>query len=132
MDDRSLLALCAAHSFAFAAFHLGFWRLFDWREQLPRLSTANRAILPILNLRLIYMFAGIGALCLAFPADLTTTALGRALLLGMSGFWLGRLIEQLVYLPLHRSVSGRARLAMIALTSLFALGVGLFAWPALR
>jgi hypothetical protein len=134
MDDRSLLALCAAHSFAFAAFHLGFWTLFDWREQLPRLSPANRAILPILNLRLIYVFVGIGALCLAFPAELATTPLGRALLLGMAGFWLGRLIEQFVYLPLHRiaPAPARVRRGMIALTSLFALGVGLFAWPALR
>ena len=125
MDDRTLLALCAAHSLGFAAFHLGFWKLFDWREQLPRLSVANRAILPILNLRLIYVFAGIGTLCLLFPDELANTALGRALLLGMSGFWLGRLIEQFVFLPYHRA-------SVHALSALFALGTGLFAWPVLR
>lgn len=125
MSDTSLLALGAIHSFAFAAFHLTFWKLFDWRGQLPRLSTANRAILPILNLRLTYVFLGVGALCLAFPRDLVGTALGRAILLGMSGFWLGRLIEQFVFLPYHR-------VSVHALSALFALGAVLFAWPALR
>lgn len=125
MSDSALLALCAAHSFALAAFHLLFWRLFRWREELPRLSVANRAILPILNLRLTYVFLGVGALCLAFPAELVGTALGRAILLGMAGFWIGRLIEQFVYLRVNRP-------AVHALSAVFALGALLFAWPALR
>ena len=125
MNDSALLALCAAHSFALAAFHLTFWRLFDWREELPRMSVANRAILPILNLRLTYVFLGIGALCLAFPRELVETALGRALMLGMAGFWLGRLIEQFVFLRIDRP-------AVHALSAVFALGTVLFAWPALR
>jgi hypothetical protein len=56
MSDTALLALCAAHSFAFAAFHLAFRKLFGWREALPRMSVANRAILLIANLRLVYVF----------------------------------------------------------------------------
>ena len=48
MSDTALLALCAAHSFSFAAFHLAFWKLFDWREELPRMSLANRAILQVM------------------------------------------------------------------------------------
>jgi len=125
VSDRVLLLLCAAHSFGFAAFHLGFWKVFAWREELPRMSVANRAILQISNLRLIYVFLGVGALCLTFPEELVQTALGNAFLLGMAGFWLGRLIEQFVLLPYHR-------LAIHALSALFALGVVVFAWPALR
>ena len=125
MSDSVLLALCAAHSFALAAFHLMFWRLFRWREELPRMSVANRAILPILNLRLTYVFLGVGALCIAFPRELVGTALGRAVMLGMAGFWLGRLIEQFVFLRVDHP-------AVHALSAVFALGAGLFAWPALR
>lgn len=125
MSDRFLLALCAAHSFAFAAFHLAFWKLFGWREQLPRLSRANRAIVQILNLRLTYVFLGIGALCLAFPRELAGTKMGRAVLLGMAGFWLFRLVEQFVFL--------RSRHWLVqALNLAFAAGAALFAWPALR
>jgi hypothetical protein len=125
MSDAALLALCAAHSFAFAAFHLAFRKLFGWREELPRMSIANRAILQIANLRLVYLFLGIGALCLAFPRELVDTALGRALMLGMAGFWAGRLLEQFVFLRVNR-------ISVHLLSALFALGIVLFAWPALR
>jgi hypothetical protein len=125
MDDRTLLALCAIHSFALAAFHLMFWRLFRWREELPRMSVANRAILQIINLRLIYVFLGVGALCLAFPEELVATRLGRAMMLGMSAFWIGRSIEQFVFLPFNRPL-------IHALTGIFMLGALLFAWPVLR
>jgi hypothetical protein len=125
MSDRTLLALCAAHSFGFAAFHLGFWRLFGWRETLGRMTLADRAILQIANLRLIYLFLAVGVLCLAFPTELAGSALGRAMLLGMAGFWLGRLIEQFVFLRYHR-------IALHVLTACITLGIALFAWPALR
>ena len=44
MSTRPLLLLCALHSLAFAAFHLGFWRLFDWPRSLAGTTRANRAI----------------------------------------------------------------------------------------
>lgn len=125
MSDRTLLAFCAAHSFGFALFHLGFWQLFGWRETLRGMTLADRAILQISNLRLIYLFVAIGMLCLAFPVELAGSALGRALLLGMAGFWLGRLIEQFVFLRYHRA-------ALHVLSACIALGIVLFAWPALR
>ena len=125
MSDAVLLALCAAHSFAFAAFHLAFWKLFRWRETLPRMTPADRAILQIANLRLVYLFLGVGALCLAFPQELAGSTLGRAVLLGMAGFWAGRLLEQFVFLPGNR-------ILLHALSAAFALGIVLFAWPALR
>lgn len=125
MDDRTLLALCALHSFTFAAFHALFWRLFGWPKTLREAGIANRAIIQIANLRLIYLFATVGALCLALPDELAGTLLGRVLLLGMAGFWLGRLIEQFVFLPYNRP-------AVHALSATFALGIVLFAWPALR
>ena len=54
------LLLCALHSYAFAAFHLAFWRLFGWKRELAKVGLATRAIVQILNLRLVYVFMGIG------------------------------------------------------------------------
>lgn len=125
ISDQTLLTLCAVHSFAFAVFHLAFWRLFGWREQLALLSRVNRGIVQILNLRLTYVFFAIGALCLAFPQELVGTQLGRAVLLGMAGFWLARLLEQFIFLRIRHW-------AVHVLNLSFALGVLLFAWPALR
>ena len=125
MSDEALLRLCALHSFLLAGFHLLFWKLFDWPRALSGSSLATRVVPQILNLRLIYLFLGVGALCIAFPQELVSTPLGRALMLGMAGFWLGRLIEQFVFLRYHR-------VAIHVLSAMFALGIVLFAWPVLR
>ena len=105
-----------------AAFHLGFWKLFGWPRAYAGTSLVNRVVPQILNLRLIYFFTCIGALCLTFPTDLAGSAMGRAILLGMSGFWLGRLVEQFVFLRVNHA-------GVHALSAVFLLGAVLFAWP---
>ncbi len=117
-----MLFLCAAHSFGFALFHLGFWRLFDWPRTLQATTLPNRAILQIANVQLVWVFTGVGLLCLLFPDDLAGTPLGRALLAGMSAFWLVRLAGQFVWLRLHHPL-------VHVLSLLFALGAVLFALP---
>jgi len=124
MDADLLVRLAGAHSFAFALFHMAFWRLFRWRETLARATLADRAILQILNLRLIYVFLGVAVLCFAFTSELHATSLGRAVLIGMSLFWVGRTIEQFVFLRIDRPM-------IHVLTALFVAGAALFALPLL-
>ncbi|MFY2762927.1 hypothetical protein [Arenimonas sp. MALMAid1274] len=124
MQDTHFILLAGVHSLAFAAFHAGFWKLFDWPRDLRANSVATRAVVQILNLRLIYVFLGIAALCLAFPDELAGSALGRALLAGMALFWVGRTIEQWVFLPYNTPLVHR-------LTAAFVAGAGLFAAPLL-
>ena len=120
-----VLVLCAAHSFALALFHIAFWRLFRWPATLRETTFANRAILQIANVQLIWVFLGVAALCLWFPAELRGTGLGRAVLAGMSGFWIVRLIQQAVFLRVNHPL-------VHALSVVFAVGAALFAWPLLR
>ncbi|WP_129713576.1 hypothetical protein [Pedobacter sp. SYP-B3415] len=118
----TLVLVCGVYSLAFAGFHLLFWKLFNWKTELKKLSFANRGILQILNLRIIYIFFLIAFLCFAYPDELLNTRLGKAVMIGMSLFWLGRLIEQLVLL--------RAKHVVIhILTAVFAMGAILFASP---
>ena len=117
-----LVRLAGVHSLGFAAFHLAFWRLFGWKRELAQLSTANRAILQILNLRVIYVFLGMGVIALAFTSDLIDTRLGVVLLCFMAVFWLGRALEQFVFLRIN---DWRVHL----LTGLFVLGAVLHAVP---
>ncbi len=124
MDSKLLVWLAGAHSLFFAIFHLGFWKLFRWRETLRTATVADRAILQILNLRLIYVLLGVAVLCFAFTDDLLHSRLGHALLLGMSLFWVGRTIEQFVFLRINRPI-------VHVLTALFVLGALLFALPLL-
>lgn len=122
MDATTWIYLAGLHSLGFALFHVAFWKLFRWRQTLRTATIADRAIIQILNLRLIYILLGIAALCFVFPADLQRTALGSAVLLGMSLFWVGRTIEQFVFLRINRPM-------VHVLTVLFVLGAVLFAVP---
>nr|WP_221282075.1 hypothetical protein [Chiayiivirga flava] len=116
--------LCGVHSLGFALFHLAFWRLFDWPRDLRSCSVATRAVTQILNLRLTYVFLAVAAACFFLADDLLGTRLGHCLLGAMSLFWLGRLIEQALFLRFNHW-------GLHVLSVLFALGAVLFAWPLL-
>ena len=116
--------LCGLFSILFGIFHLFFWRLFKWKSDLKKLTPPNRAIMQILNIRLIYVFFFVGFLCLAFPHELISTPLGNALLIGCSLFWLGRTIEQFVFLKMDHVL-------VHILTVLFLIGTILFLIPVL-
>lgn len=117
-----LLWLCGMHSLGFALFHMGFWKWFGWPATLRTTGAATRAVTQILNLRLIYVFLGVAGLCFFFPDELVHTRLGRVVMAGMSLFWVGRLIEQFVFLRINRW-------PVHALSVSFALGAVLFAAP---
>ena len=53
-----------------------------------------------------------------------TTNVGKVFLVGMALFWVGRTIEQFIFLPYNRPI-------IHWLTALFALGAVLFALPLL-
>lgn len=124
MRDPWLLA-CALHSLALAAFHAGFWRIFGWPRTLASTTLANRAIIQIANLRLIWFFLGIATACVVFPEELRSTSLGRAILWFMVVFWIGRTLEQWIFLRVRsRAVQG--------LTLVFVIGTLLFAAPLMQ
>ncbi len=122
MSNDLLVQLAGVHSFGFAVFHLAFWKLFDWKRELAKVGLPTRAITQILNLRLVYLFLGAGAACFAFTAELHSTPLGRAVLGFMALFWVGRTLEQFVFLRVNHAM-------VHALTALFVLGAVLFALP---
>lgn len=122
MNKDLIVIFCGVHSLCLAVFHVLFWKLFRWKEQLGKLSLPNRAIMQILNIRLIYIFLFIAAICFAFTEELHTTHLGRAVLIGMSLFWLGRTIEQFIFLRINNPY-------VHTLTVLFILGFVLFLLP---
>ncbi|KRE99973.1 hypothetical protein ASG87_13375 [Frateuria sp. Soil773] len=125
MDGETLVLLGGVHSLGFAVFHMAFWKLFDWPRALASTSVATRAVAQILNLRLIYVFLGMAALCFCLSGELLGTRLGHALLAGMSLFWVGRTVEQFVFLRYNKVL-------VHVLTVLFVIGALLFAAPLLR
>lgn len=124
MDKQLILTLCGVYSLAFAMFHVFFWKLFKWKQNLKKISSANRGIMQIANLRLIYLFLFIAYLCFFQKNDMIGTSLGNIFLAGISIFWLGRTVEQFVFFPLNNFFIN-------SLTILFVLGSILFALPLL-
>ena len=78
----------------------------------------------IANLRLIYFFLFVASICFIFPQELLETSLGHFFLGGMSVFWLGRTIEQFIFLRINHPMAH-------LLTYLFLIGMILFAAPLL-
>jgi hypothetical protein len=117
-----VLFFCGLHSLALAAFHLAFWKLFRWPESLRTATRANRAIPQIENVQLIWLFLCMAALCFLFPQALRDTELGRAVMIGMSGFWILRVVVQFIWLRVNHPL-------VHALTAVFAAGAVLFALP---
>lgn len=123
-SSNAWLIAGAVHSAAFGLFHLGFWRLFSWRTELSKLSPVNRGVMQVLNLCLTYVFFAFAALVGIYRAELPTTEFGRALLLGIAGFWALRLVEQFIFFNWKHPRSW-------VLSGLFLVGAGLHAAPAL-
>lgn len=116
----TLLLLGGIYSFAFAAFHMLFWKIFRWKADLQRLLPVNRAIIQVLNLRMIYVFLVTGLATVLFPVAIVYTDLGKFILGAVSLFWLMRAIEQIIFFGLHTAAS-------IIIFGVFLTGCGLYA-----
>jgi hypothetical protein len=123
MDTNELIIYCCGlYSLGFAIFHALFWKLFNWKTDLKKMSLVNRAIIQIANTRLIYVFIFVAFVCFFYTKELEASALGHAFLAGIALFWLGRMIEQFIFLKV------KSKLVNI-LTVVFAIGTILFALP---
>lgn len=99
MNSQSWIYAAAGYNVALAAFHLGFWRLFRWKDELPKLHPLNRGVVQVMNAMLILLFLTAALVQVRFAPELTGTALGRTVLGGMGAFWLVRAILQPVFFP---------------------------------
>jgi hypothetical protein len=76
-------------------------------------------------MRLIYVFLLAAFLCFSFTKELHSTSLGRAFLIGMSIFWMGRTVEQFIFIR-------RNHWLLHVLTLLFITGAVIFLVPVLE
>ena len=120
---KTLIYIGGFYCAAFAVFHLAFWRLFDWKRELPKLNAINRGVLQVLNLRLTYLFFVVAFMCFFLTQDLLTTRLGQVLLGATSLFCLMRAVEQLIFWKFDK--------VSAAFFVTFLCGAGIFAAPLL-
>ncbi|AVF49138.1 hypothetical protein CMT89_04920 [Elizabethkingia anophelis] len=119
---KSIIYICGIYNLLFALFHLGFWKIFRWNKDLNKMSFANKGIMQILNIQIVYYFLFVSLICFIYPNELLNKQLGRIFLTGNSLFWLIRTIQQFIFL--------RAKHYIIhILTIIFIFGTILFALP---
>jgi len=81
-------------------FHLLFWRIFNWDEDLRSLSFFNEAIMQVVNLCLTFVFGIFAYISFVHSTELLTTPLGNVLLVLMSVFWFFRSMLQAMFFKL--------------------------------
>jgi hypothetical protein len=118
---KTLIIIGGVYCLAFALFHLAFWRLFNWKTELPKLNSINRGVLQVLNIRLTYVFFVVAFLCFFLTDELLQTNLGKFILGSISLFALMRAFEQLIFWKVEK--------IGIAFFIIFLIGAGIFAVP---
>jgi hypothetical protein len=121
MQSHLWIYAAAGYNVALAVFHLGFWRLFRWNEELTKLHPVNRGVVQVMNLMLAFLFLMLAAVQVLNAAELTATPLGRLLMAGLTLAWVLRAILQPIF---WRAVPKATNAAFICL---FMLGAGLHA-----
>ncbi len=121
---ETLIKAGGLYNLILVVFHLLFWRLFNWKDDLRSLSFNNRAIMQVVNLSLTLVFVLFAYVSLAQVDALLTTPLGKSLLVFMALFWLARCVMQVVFFRL-------AHWASIAFLVFFFAGGMLYGIPAL-
>lgn len=107
---------CGIFNIGFGILHLFFWKLFDWKHDLQKISYYNRVTIQVLNLRMIYAFLSAGLILILFRYEIMYTAIGNVILVGILLFWFGRLIEQVIFFK-EKSVK------VISLTLVIVIGL---------
>lgn len=97
LNNKTLIIIGAIMLFLLAAFHITFWSLFDWKNDLIKLSQDNQGIVQMMNVCTIcYLFSMSGILFICCT-DITKSRVGKLLLLSLSLFFAVRLVLEFIF-----------------------------------
>ncbi len=124
MDQIILLYLCGIYNMALVVFHLLFWKIFNWKTTLEKATKANKTVIQIMNIQLIYLFLAMSFVYLYYAKELIQSEIGNIILIVYSGFWIVRFVQQFLFLKQKGKF-------VISLTILFFVGAILHLLPIL-
>lgn len=78
-----------------AIFHITFWKLFNWGEQLARLDVINHGTMEALNIAVIYTIFYIAGVSLYFAWAKPRGPFAAGVLLFVAGFYLVRAADEI-------------------------------------
>jgi hypothetical protein len=106
-----LVQLAAFLDFALMLFHIAFWRLFRWPETLQPAGRLNAAVMQVMNLMLIFLFATV-----AFTLFWMGPSTPAPLLFAAAAFGALRIALQPMFFGLRSRASQGFTAAMVLLT----------------
>jgi len=118
-----LIIAAGFYTIGLIVFHLLFWRIFDWEQDLKRISFLNRATMQVLNISLMFAFIIFSYISLAHTTELLTSSLGHSLLVLMALFWFARAAQQIIFYKLNHWVSWAFLLLFLSGSLLYAIPV---------
>lgn len=121
---KKVITIGGFYNILLVLFHAGFWKMFNWNTELEKLDFNNKWVMQILNVHIIYYLLFTTVICFVFKKELLTTKIGKWFLIGTSGFWFIRAIEQFVYWE-------QGAVSTIVMALFFLLGSALFLIPAM-
>ena len=78
-------------------FHGAFWELFDWGNELPKLSRDNESLVQMMNICTITYLISMGIILFISRSDIADSRVGRLLLLSLSVFFAVRLVLEFIF-----------------------------------
>lgn len=122
MNSLTILFAGGVFHVAIGIFHLFFWHIFHWKEDLASLTRINRAVMQILNICLTFLFFAIAYTSFAHAEELISTSLGRTIVASIALFWILRLILQFAFFGEWHRISN-------LLVVIFTIGASLYLIP---
>jgi hypothetical protein len=120
---ETLIQVGGLYNIILVIFHLFFWRIFSWEQDLRSVSSLNRSIMPVVNLSLTFVFVIFAYISLVHSTELLTSPLGNSLLILIALFWLARSLLQVIFFKLDHWLSS-------AFLCYFLAGAALYGIPA--
>jgi len=98
--NETLIKLAGFYNILLIMFHIMFWCIFNWREDLKTLSFLNKSIMQVLNISLILVFVLFSYISFVHTNELLNTSLGNTLLSLIAIFWFARAAQQVIFFKL--------------------------------
>jgi hypothetical protein len=116
---KAILYIGGSANLLLAVFHVFFWRIFNWQDELAGLSRETAGILQIGNICVIYFLLFFSASSFILSRHEKTDVFARSIILCIAGFYAVRIVAGSLFFGFSAE-----ELAIWALCLLLAAGYG--------
>lgn len=78
-------------------FHMAFWHLFDWANDLPKLSQLNNTIMQMIAICTICYLLLMGLILIICRSEISDSKVGKLVLLSLAIFFTVRLVLEFIF-----------------------------------